>query len=54
VALEKKNLELRREISRQHYRAEILNEENTAARLRTHEVGSPLRGNDQSPNPNDQ
>lgn len=44
VALEKKNLELRREISRQRYRAEVLRELHTAERLRTQEAGSLLRG----------
>ena len=41
VALEKKNLELRREISRQRYREEILREQNATARLKAWEATRP-------------
>jgi hypothetical protein len=41
VALEKKTLETRRNISRQHYRMEILRESYAKMRLRVQELGAP-------------
>ncbi len=43
VALEKKVLETRRDISRQHYRMEILRESYAKMRLRVQELGAPAR-----------
>lgn len=57
VAIEKRNLELRREISRQQYHTEILMDRHTALRLRTQELSSPdrmlevLRENELNPAP---
>ena len=41
VALEKKSLETRRNISRQHYRMEVLRESYAKMRLRVQELGAP-------------
>ena len=43
VALEKKSLETRRNISRQHYRMEVLRESFAKMRLRVQELGAPER-----------
>ena len=43
VALEKENLRLRREVSRQHYRLDVLRNEQARLRLRTQELGAPTR-----------
>ncbi len=43
VALEKKSLETRRNISRQHYRMEILRESFAKMRLRVQELGAPAK-----------
>jgi cell division protein FtsB len=43
VALEKRSLELRRSISRQRYRMDVLQERRARLRLTAHELGSPLR-----------
>jgi hypothetical protein len=43
VALEKSNLELRREVSRQQYRTEVLLEAHAKLRLRTQQLGAPVR-----------
>jgi hypothetical protein len=43
VALEKEVLELRRKISRQHYRTDVLREEYARLRLRSQELGAPPR-----------
>jgi cell division protein FtsL len=41
VALEKKSLETRRNISQQHYRMEVLRESFAKMRLRVQELGAP-------------
>ena len=38
IAIEKENLDLRREISRQHYRMDVLQEEHARLRLRSQEL----------------
>ncbi len=43
VALEKNVLETRRDISRQHYRMEILRESYAKMRLKVQELGAPAR-----------
>lgn len=43
VALEKRMLELRREISRQYYRSELLLERHAKLRLLTQRLGAPTR-----------
>jgi hypothetical protein len=43
VALEKKNLDLRREVSRQHYRTEVLQDRLARLRLRAQQLGAPVR-----------
>lgn len=43
VALEKEILELRREISRQHYRTDLLRNEYAKLRLRSQELGAPTK-----------
>lgn len=43
VALEKKSLETRRNISQQHYRLEILRESHAKMRLRVQELGAPAK-----------
>jgi len=43
VAIEKRNLELRRGLSRQHYRMDALHEQYAHARLKTQQLGAPER-----------
>ena len=43
IALEKRNLELRRSLSRQHYRMDVLREAHVRLRVRTQELGAPAR-----------
>ncbi len=43
IALEKRNLGIRRQISRQHYRSEVLLETHAKLRLRTQQLGAPVR-----------
>ncbi len=43
VALEKRNLELRRAVSRQTFRMDVLQEQHAAGRLRTQQLGAPER-----------
>lgn len=43
VAVEKTVLELRRDVSRQHYRQDVLQEEHARLRLRTQQLGAPRR-----------
>src|SRR5947207_2357910 len=43
TALEKRNLELRRTVSRQHYRLEILLENHAANRVLAQQLGAPSR-----------
>ena len=43
VGLEKRSLELRREVSRQHYRLDVLLETHARHRLRTQQLGAPVR-----------
>ena len=43
VALEKQNLELRRRVTRQHYRMQVLQEHYAKLRLRTQQLGAPTR-----------
>ncbi len=43
VALEKENLSLHREISRQHYRTDILREDYARLRLKSQELGAPTK-----------
>lgn len=43
VALEKRALELRREVSRQHFRESVLLEQQARLRLRTQEHGAPAK-----------
>lgn len=43
IALEKQCLELRREVSRQHYRMDVLWKEHATLRWRTQELGAPVR-----------
>lgn len=43
VALEKRTLELRRDVSRQHYQMDLLNDAYARARLRTQQLGAPER-----------
>lgn len=43
VALEKENLSLHREISRQHYRTDILREDYARLQLRSQELGAPTK-----------
>jgi len=43
VGVEKSTLSIRREISRQHYRLDVLRERQARARLRTQELGAPGR-----------
>ena len=43
VALEKRNLELRREVTRQHYRTEVLLEKHARLRAETQQLGAPTR-----------
>lgn len=43
IALEKRNLELRRAVSRQHFRMDVLREVHANLRLTTQELGAPTR-----------
>ena len=43
IALEKRNLEIRRELSRQHYQSEVLLEDHAKLRLLTQQLGAPVR-----------
>ena len=43
VAVEKSTLTVRRDISRQHYRLDVLHEEHARMRLRTQQLGAPRR-----------
>ena len=43
TALEKRNLEVRREISRQHYREDVLLEQHAALRVQAQQLGAPAR-----------
>jgi len=43
IALEKRNLELRRAVSRQAFRLDVLLERHAANRLRTQRLGAPAR-----------
>ena len=43
VALEKRNLELRRDESRQHYRMDVLRDVHAKMRLQTQQLGAPVR-----------
>lgn len=47
TALEKRNLELRRAVSRQHYRLELLIEQHAANRVLAQRLGAPTRLVDQ-------
>ena len=43
VSLEKENLELRRAVSRQQYRMDVLLESHARLRLRTQQLGAPVQ-----------
>jgi len=43
IALEKKNLGLRREMSRQHFQMDVLIEKYATLRFRSQELGAPAR-----------
>lgn len=43
TTLEKRNLELKRAVSRQHYRLEILQEQVASQRVQAAELGAPAR-----------
>jgi hypothetical protein len=43
TALEKRNLELKRAVSRQHFRLEILREQHVAQRVLAQQQGAPAR-----------
>lgn len=43
IAIEKRGLELRRDVSRQHYQLDILRDTQARLRLRTQELGAPTR-----------
>ena len=43
IAIEKQNLDLRREISRQHYRMDVLQEEHARLRLRSQKLAAIQR-----------
>ena len=43
IALEKRNFELRREVTRQRYRTDALTDMHARLRLETHQLGAPLR-----------
>ena len=47
TALEKRNLELKRAVSRQHYRLEVLLEQHAANRVLAQQLGAPSRLVDQ-------
>jgi hypothetical protein len=43
IALEKQNLELRRAVSRQHFRMDVLRDTHAELRLQTQQLGAPAR-----------
>jgi hypothetical protein len=43
VGLEKQNLELRRQVSRQRFRLDVLVNQHAQMRLRTQQLGAPVR-----------
>jgi len=43
IALEKQNLELRRAVSRQHFRMDVLRDAHAGLRLKTQQLGAPAR-----------
>lgn len=43
IALEKRNLELRREVSRQRYQLDVLTDRHAKLRLKTQQLGAPAR-----------
>lgn len=43
TALEKQNLALRRQLSRQHYRRDVLLEQHARLRLHAQQLGAPIR-----------
>lgn len=43
TALEKRNLQLKRAVSRQHYRLEVLLEQHSARRVEAQRLGAPIR-----------
>lgn len=43
IALEKRNLAYRRGLSRQHYQMDVLLETHASLRLRTQQMGAPVR-----------
>lgn len=43
IAIEKRSLELRRDVSRQQYQLDILRDTQARLRLRTQELGAPTR-----------
>lgn len=43
TALEKRNLQLKRAVSRQHYRLEVLLEQHAARRVEAQRLGAPIR-----------
>ncbi|MCC7420946.1 MAG: hypothetical protein IT428_11755 [Planctomycetaceae bacterium] len=43
VALEKENLELKRAVSRQQFQLDVLRNEHAQMRLRTQQLGAPVR-----------
>lgn len=51
TALEKRNLELRRAISRQHYQLEVLVDRHALHRMEAHRLGAPERLMESMTNP---
>ena len=43
IAMEKRNLEYRRGLSRQHYRMQVLLDGHTKLRMKTQQMGAPVR-----------
>ena len=43
IGLEKRNLQLRREVTRQHFRMEVLRDAHAGLRLKTQQLGAPAR-----------
>lgn len=43
IALEKRNLGLRRDVSRQHFRMDVLRDTHAKLRLKTQQLGAPAR-----------
>jgi hypothetical protein len=43
IALEKRNLELRREVSHQRYQLDVLTDRHAKLRLKTQQLGAPAR-----------